>query len=299
MTFEIELRQLEQFVAVARAGNFTRAASELNLSQPALSRSIQGLEDRLGQPVFERKPREIVLTDFGEALLERAKEILTLVEDTFAELSETGRSGRVRLGAIPTIAPYFLPRLLSGFSKKHPNINVAVQEDTTESLVKRCRHGEVDLAILALPLSPKYLHVEPLFDEELLLVVPSGHPLARQEEITAAAVEEFPFVALNEEHCLSENIASYCRQHAVQPVTVERISQLATVQELVALDHGVSIVPEMARRLDSSRRRHYRSFSGAKPTRTVAMMWNPYRYQSKWVKCLLEYLRTTPRLGSR
>lgn len=291
MRSDLNLQLLEQFVALARTKNFTRAAEELHLSQSALSRAIQKLEDQLGQPVFERKPREVVLTEIGELLLERAKHILQLMEHTFSELSEAGRRGRIRLGTIPTIAPYFLPGLLSSFARKHPDIAVIVQEDTTESLIKRCNHGEIELAILALPLLAKNLEVEPLFDEELLLVVPSGHPLASSKTIAIDAVEHFPFVMLNEAHCLTDNIASFCRRKAVQPVTVERTSQLATVQELVALDHGVSIVPAMARKIDTSVHRVYRSFSGERPQRTVAMMWNSYRFQSKAVKSLMEHLR--------
>ncbi len=297
MRSDIEFQQLEQFVGVARAGNFTRAAKELNLSQSALSRSIRKLEEQLGEPLFERKPREVVLTDLGDVLLERAKEILKLVEDTFCELSEAGRRGRIRLGAIPTIAPYFLPGLLRSFSDQYPDIFIVVQEDTTENLIKRCSHGEIDLAILALPILAKYLEVESLFEEELLLVVPDSHALADQDEITAEAVEEFPFILLNEAHCLSGNIETYCREQSVQPVSVERISQLATVQELVALEHGISIVPEMARCLDDSDRRVYRSFTDAKPTRTVAMMWNSYRYQSKWVEALREHLRVLAKMA--
>lgn len=271
--------------------NFTRAAEELNLSQSALSRAIQKLEDQFGQPLFERKPREVLLTDLGELLLERAKGILKLMEDTFSELADAGRRGRIRLGTIPTIAPYFLPGLLSRFAEKHPNITVMVQEDTTESLIKRCNHGEVDLAILALPILSKNLELEPLFDEELLLVVPVGHPLAAMKSVGIQAVDGYPFVMLNEAHCLSDNIASFCRRKSVQPVTVERTSQLATVQELVTLNHGVSIVPEMARKIDTSDRRIYRSFSGEKPVRTVAMMWNAYRFQSRSVKTLMEHIR--------
>jgi LysR family hydrogen peroxide-inducible transcriptional activator len=293
MRNDLKLEALEQFVCVARTKNFTRAANELNLSQSALSRAIQKLEEQLGRPLFERKPREVVLTDLGELLLERSKVILQLVDDTFSELSESGRRGRIRLGAIPTIAPYFLPGLLSGFAEKHPDISVIVQEDTTENLIKRCSHGEIDLAILALPIIAKYLEVEPLFDEELLLVVPAGHPLAAAKKVAIDAVEGFPFVMLNEAHCLSENISSFCRRKAVQPVTVERTSQLTTVQELVALDHGVSIVPAMARRIDTSERRVYRTFSGERPLRTVAMLWNSYRFQSKATKALMEHLRKT------
>lgn len=213
------------------------------------------------------------------------------MEDTFSELSEAGRRGRIRLGAILTIAPYFLPSLLSSFAKKYPDIAVIVQEDTTDNLIKRCHHGEIDLAILALPLLAKNLEVEALFDEELLLVVPVGHPLAASKTLPIDAVEAFPFVMLNEAHCLTDNIATFCRRKAVQTVTVERTSQLATVQELVPLNHGVSIVPDMARKIDTSEQRVYRSFTGDKPRRTVAMMWNAQRFQSKAVKALMEHLR--------
>ncbi|WP_133796958.1 LysR substrate-binding domain-containing protein [Prosthecobacter fusiformis] len=287
----MDLQSLEHFVALARAKNFTRAAADLNLSQSALSRAIQKLEDQLGQSLFERKPREVVLTDFGELLLERARKILKLVEDTFSELDEAGRRGRVRLGTIPTIAPYFLPNFLSSFAEKYPDISVIVQEDTTETLIKNCNQGDIDLAIVALPIIAKALEIEPLFSEELLLVLPAGHALATQDPLLVEAVDGYPFVMLNEAHCLSENISSFCRRQSVQPVTIERTSQLTTVQELVALDHGVSIVPEMARRLDLSDRRVYRSFSGEKPFRTVAMMWNSYRYQGKAVKALMEHVR--------
>ncbi len=291
MKSDLELVQLEQFVTLARTGNFTRAAEKLSLSQSALSRSIQRLEERIGQPVFERKPREVVLTDLGKILLERAREILHLVEDTMTMLSESDRYGKIRLGAIPTIAPYFLPGVLSEFSESHSNISVIVQEDTTENLIKRCSHGEIDLAILAYPINAKYLETEALFDEELFLVVPPEHELAARKKVEASVVEEYPFVTLNEAHCLAENINSFCRNQSVQPVSVERISQLATVQELVALDHGVSIIPAMARDLDDSDRRVYLSFSGEKPSRTIVMMWNPYRYQSRWMETLKRHLR--------
>jgi LysR family transcriptional regulator, hydrogen peroxide-inducible genes activator len=289
----LQIQVLEQFVTLARNRNFTRAAAELNLSQSSLSRSIQKLEEQLGRQLFDRKPREVILTDLGELLLDRAKDILKRVEDTFSELSEAGRRGRVRLGAIPPIAPYFLPGLLGHSAKKHPDISIVVQEDTTDVLIRRCSHGEIDLAIVALPILARALTIEPLFSEELFLVVPAGHPMATAagSEITLEKVAAFPFVMLNEAHCLSENIATFCRRQSTQPVAVERTSQLTTVQELVALDHGVSIVPEMARRIDTSTQRVYRSFHGEKPFRTVAMMWNPHRFQSRAAQQLITHLR--------
>ena len=190
-----------------------------------------------------------------------------------------------------TIVPYFLPGLLDRFAAEQPEISVVVQEDTTDELVRRRNHGEIDLAILALPVIAKHLEVEPLFDEELLLVLPAGHPLERTKKLTAASVDAYPFVMLNEAHCLAENIAAFCRKQAIQPVTVERTSQITTVQELVALNHGVSVLPEMARRIDGSRRRVYRSFTGEVPVRTVAMMSNLHRYRSQSLLALMDCLR--------
>jgi LysR family hydrogen peroxide-inducible transcriptional activator len=291
MRSDLNLHALEQFVALARTRNFTRTAEELHVSQPALSRSIRKLEEQLGSPLFERRPREVVLTDLGERLLERAREILRMIDETLTELSDAGRHPRIRLGAIPTIAPYFLPRILGGFSEVRPEVRVVVQEDTTDQLVRRCSQGELDVVILALPLAAPALQVEPLFEEELLLVMPAQHSLAASRTVSINALERFPFVTLNEVHCLSENIASFCRRKSVQPVSMERTSQLVTVQELVSLDHGLSIVPEMAREIDTSETRVYRSFTGDRPQRTVALGWNPQRPVGEAVQAFMKHVK--------
>lgn len=288
---ELEFQQLIHFMAVANAKNFTRAAEEVGTSQSSLSRSIQKLETKIGEPLFDRRPREVVLTDLGKLFEGRAEQILAMVDDTFRELTDSGKSGRVRLGVIPTIAPFLLPTVLSDFSRAFPNVSTIVQEDTTQNIIKLCNRGEIDLAILALPVTAKYLDVEPLFEEELVLVMPNGHRLEKKKSIKLADVREFPFVMLDQAHCLSDNIASFCRRESLEPVSIERTSQLATVQELVSLSHGISMVPKMAQVLDQSDRRVYRSFAGEKPTRTIAVMTNPYRYQSKWVLEFLKHLR--------
>lgn len=287
----MDLDQLRYFLRVAERQNFTRAAEDLAISQPALSRSIQRLEEELGQPVFERKTRSIVLTEAGLLLQSRAQQVLTILEDTKAEITDDGQSGRVRVGAIPTIAPYFLPELLQSFSRAYPKATLIVQENTTDSLIKSCTQGEIDLAILALPVPARYLEVEELFKEELLLVLPPNHPLAAQEKIRLTDVEPFPFVLLDEAHCLSDNIISFCRQRSFQPVSVERASQLAMVQELVSLSHGISMIPAMARQIDQSNRRVYRSICGRPPTRTIAVVWNPYRFQSRLFQAFRDHLR--------
>lgn len=287
----MDLDQLRYFLRAAERQNFTRAAEDLSISQPALSRSIQKLEEELGQPVFERRSRSIALTDAGTLLQARAQQVLTILEDTKAEITDDGQSGRVRLGAIPTIAPYFLPKVLQQFSDEFPKASLIVQENTTDALLKGCTQGEIDLAILAAPIPARYLEVEELFEEELLLVLPPAHPLVDRAKIRPRDVEPYPFVLLDEAHCLSGNIVSFCRQRSFQPVAVERTSQLAMVQELVSLAHGVSMIPAMARQLDQSDRRVYRSFAGPKPTRTVVVAWNPYRFQSRLIKAFRERLR--------
>jgi LysR family hydrogen peroxide-inducible transcriptional activator len=277
----LDIDQLKYFQTLVETKNFTEAANRMNLSQPAFSRSIQRLEEEFGQPFFERKPRSVELTDAGVRFQRSVNQILRIVEDTKAEISDDGQSGRIRIGAIPTIAPYFLPDFLRQFSDAFPRCRLVVHENTTDELLKCCKQGSIDLAILAAPITEKYVEVEELFEEELLLVLPPDHPLTRRKHIRLSDVEGLPFVMLDEAHCLSDNITSFCRQRSMHPVVVERANQLITVQELVSLSHGISMIPQMARDLDRSKRRVYRSFSQSRPKRTVVVVSNPYRFQSQ------------------
>lgn len=286
----MELDQLRYFLGVAEHRSFTRAAAHLAVSQPALSRSIRKLEDELGQPVFERRARSVALTDAGLLLQARARQVLAILEDTAAEITDDGESGRVRVGAIPTIAPYFLPDVLRRFAEAHPDATLLVHENTTDALVKACAQGEVDLAILALPIRADPLRTEELFEEELFLVLPPEHPLVDLPKVRLGDMEPYPFVLLDEAHCLSDDILSFCRQRSFQPVAVERTSQLAMVQELVSLSHGISMIPAMARERDQGPRRVYRSLSGPRPTRRVAVAWNPDRFQSRLTQRFRRFL---------
>lgn len=291
----MELNQLRYFLEVARQQTFTAAAHELGLTQPALSRAVARLEQELGQPLFERQTRRVVLSDAGRQFQPRAQQILTLVEDARAEVTDDGRTGRVRVGAIPTVAPYFLPNLLRQFRDRHPAAQIIACEETTDRLLQRIRDGELDLAILAQPVTAPYLAVEPLFEEELLLVLPKGHPYARRSRLTLADLRDTPFILLDETHCLSGTVVALCRQRAFQPVSIERTSQLATVNELVALGHGISLIPQMARTADASRLRCYRSLTAPRPTRTLVLVSNPDRFHSRLVQQFRqEVLSATP-----
>lgn len=291
MQSEVDFQQIAHFLAVAKTGNLTRAASNLGISQPALSRSIQKLEGVVGEPLFERQPRGVKLTELGEFFLIRANQIKDLVDDTFAELTEASNRGRIRLAVIPTIAPYLLPSVLKQFGRKHPEINIQVQEDTTQNIVRLSKDGEIDLAIVALPIHEKYLETVALFDEELILVLPKGHALESKKRIKLADIQEYPFISLDSQHCLSDNISEFCNRASISPITIERTNQLATIQELVALQHGISIIPAMAQQLDKSKQRVYKHFSGDRPKRTIALLQNPYRYEHRFVSLLKQYMK--------
>ncbi len=296
----MELSQLRYFLKLREEQSFTRAAAELGLSQSALSRSIAKLEDELGQPLVERGNRKMVLTAAGRMFAERASHIVGLADDALAELTDREDRGQIRIGAIPTIAPFFLPTVLRAYRDRYPQVQVIAYEEPTDKLLQRCRQGEVDLAILVAPIAAKYLEVEPLFEEELLAVLPRAHPLSKKSSIALSDLRQYPFVLLDETHCLSENIASFCRQRSFQPISIQHTSQLATVEELVALGHGVSLIPQMARKLDTSRQRVYRPVTHPRPTRTVVIVWNPYRFQCRRFVRFREFLREqTPRNSAR
>jgi len=290
----MELGQLRYFLKAAELRNFTRAAAACSVSQPALSQQILKLEEELGRPVFERQGRQVALTPAGELLRERAEQILALVDDAKGRITDDGRTGRVSVSAIPTVAPYLLPGVLRCFAEKFPEAEVEVNEDVTEVLLKRISQGESDVGLLALPVEKQYLTVEPLLEEELVLALPPDHPLAGRKRVTIEDLADEPFVLLGEAHCLSGDVLSFCRRKSFQPVVTGRTSQLATVQELVALGHGVSLVPESAARVDTTGRRVYRSLAGEKPKRALALCWNPYRFQSRLLKNFLDCAR---RLG--
>lgn len=287
----MEVHQLRYFVKVAELGHFTRAAEACHVSQPSLSQAVAKLERELGQPLFERLGRSVRLTDAGRAFRGRADHILALLDDAKASVTDDPDAGRVVVAAIPTVAPYLLPPVLTAFEQECPHAQVEVVEETTEEIARRAAHGEIDVAVLAVPGPPAGLHVEPLFTEDLLAVLPAGHPLAGKAKVTMKELSAERFVLLNEAHCLTGTALSFCTRRGVGPVVTARMHQLTTVLELVRLGHGVSLIPQMAARADASPGRVYRPIAGEKPTRTLAVGWNTHRYQTKLMKRFVGLLR--------
>jgi LysR family hydrogen peroxide-inducible transcriptional activator len=257
-----------------------------------LSQQIQKLEKGLGQPLFHRLGRRAVLTDAGRLLLDRATAILATVDDTKHRLKEFDplAGGRLAVGALPTIGPYLLPAALKRFAARYPGVELAVHEDLTENLVRAAAAGELDLAVLALPVQDERLASEPLLTEPLQLALPPGHRLLRRRRLTIDDVRGERFILLSEMHCLGEQLQFYCRAEGCDRIAC-RSTQLSTIQSLIALGQGVSLLPAMAARADRSGRLVYRALSGAAPTRTVGAVWHCHRYQSPAAERFLALLR--------
>ncbi|MEM7457807.1 MAG: LysR family transcriptional regulator, partial [Planctomycetota bacterium] len=287
----MDLGQLRYFVKIVEHQSFTRAAKDCNVSQPALSQQIAKLEKELEQPLFERQGRTIRLTAAGHVLQKHAEQILQMVEDARRQITDDGQTGRICMSAIPTIGPYLLPELLKKVGEQFPKASFEINEDVTGELLKRCSNGDIDIGIVALPAAAKYLTIEPLFEEELVLAIAADHPLAGKNRIQVKDIQQEPFVLLGGEHCLSDSIEAFCNRQSFQPVATSRIQQMETVRNLVAIGNGISFLPKMATRTSNDDRIVYRSLVGEMPTRTIAMCWNPYRYQSQLLTNFLKGIR--------
>ena len=284
----MDLGQLRYFIKIVEHGSFTRAAQDCSVSQPALSQQIAKLEKELGQPLFERQGRTIQITSAGKLLKSHADKILQLVDDAKRQITDDGQTGRVSIGAIPTIGPYLLPQILRCCSDQFHAANFVVSELVTKDLLKRCANGEINAGLVALPFDAKNLNIEPMFEEELLLALPAQHRLCNAKEISIEDLADESFISLNEMHCLVDHIDSFCERQGFQPLTTTRIQQLETVQNLVARGHGISFVPAMARRALIESGICYRSMNGPKPFRTIAVCSNPLRYQSQLLQNVLK-----------
>ncbi len=244
----MEIHQLRYFLAVARLAHFSRAAEACHVAQPSLSQQIKKLEDELGERLFERGRREVSLTPAGERLRAHAQRVLDELESARASVRDAGATirGRVTLGALPTVAPYYLPHRLREFSRQFPEVEVVVHEDTTERLARAVLDKEIDTALVSLPVERRGLESVELFDEPLLIALPEGHARAHQPHLTLADLEAEPFILMQEGHCLTGQALAFCRVQGFAPRVSFRSAQIETVRAFVAAGWGVSVVPEMA-----------------------------------------------------
>lgn len=289
----MELNQLRYFVAVAELMSFTKAAARCSVSQPSLSQQIQKLEKELGLQLLDRLGRRIKLTEAGEAFYERATVALDAIDDARNSVrnGQEWQSGTLSIGAIHTVAPYLLPDIVRRITSQFPRTQIVVKERLTEELIAECLGGDLDVGIVALPIAEKRLQTELLFSERLVAVLPAKSPLAKRKQVALRDVLSQPFVLLDDMHCLGVQTLQLCDDRNCTPSVSCRAAQLLTIQELVALGQGVSLVPEMAARGDRDRRRVYRPLEGRPIEREIGLMWRPRYRPRKLVEAVLKLLR--------
>lgn len=290
----MDIHQLKDFVAVANAGSFSQAAVKCRVAQPSLSKAIQRLEAEVGEKLFIRLKRRSVLTPAGEIALKRAMRILSEMEEMKRELGDTHglRRGAVNIGILPTIAPYFLPHVVSRFTEACPGLEIVVHEDMTVNLLRMIDVCELDLGIMSLPISNDGFERETLFAEELLLAVPSKHPLAVKEKVSVSDLETERFILMKEGHCLGDQILSFCTQNDLRLQIVLRSSQIETIQSLVMAGLGMSLVPAMSK-ISGKTPLVYRTLEKPKPSRTNVVVWRKGREHSRAAAEFLKHLRQT------
>ena len=268
------LKQLRYFEALCRHGNFGRAAEASSVSQPALSVQIKDLEQNLGMALFERGPREVTLTTFGADVAVRVREILR-ASNELEDLAQTAKSnavGRLRVGIIPTIAPYILPRVMRALTENYAGIEVQIRETLTPNLLNELKDGRLDTAILALPVSEANLIETPLFDEDFVLIRASAD--AADPVPNPDTLREMKLLLLEEGHCFRDQALSFCNFPSTRPWEGLDATSLSTLVQMVAAGIGVTVLPEMAisvetRAADVSITR----FDNPAPMRTIGMVW--------------------------
>lgn len=270
----LTLKQLRYFEALTRHRRFRLAADACAISQPALSMQIKELEAEVGHDLFERGAKEVRLTAFGQTFAIRVREILRQV-DELGEMARASRHSflsRLRIGIIPTVAPYLLPVIINDLNSAFDGVELQIRETQTARLIEELKQGELDLAIVALPVSEPSLTEVKLFDEEFVLV-------RRQEDEGKPVPDRFALpqmrlLLLEEGHCFREQALAFCHVGSTQPREVMEGSSLSTLVQMVSAGIGITLIPEMAVPLETrSAHVSISRFEAPAPVRSIGMIW--------------------------
>jgi len=243
------LRQLQYLVKLAELRNFTRAAAACHVTQSTLSSGLKELESSLGARLVERDRQGVLLTPAGQEVVERARGLLAGASDLAQAASSAGSPmrGLLRLGAIPTIAPFVLPQLLQRQRKQYPDLRLALREDRTESLLERLEDGRLDFALLALPYDTGNLLVREICQDELLLVAPAGSVVSTRGNVALNARTAEHLLLLEEGHWLRQHTLQACRsKHTGGRVEGLEATSLLTLVQMAESGLGLALVPELA-----------------------------------------------------
>lgn len=293
----ITLRQLRYFASLARHRHFGRAAGDCAVTQPALSMQVRELEREVGADLVERRPGEIVLTDIGIEVAERAEQILTATRDLvdFARHRDV-LTGSLRLGIIPTLAPYVLPRVLPRLQAAYPCLQLEVRETQTAILLDELGRGEIDVVMLALPADGADVETLALFDDPFLLAVPARDSRLARKRVDVADVDQSRLILLEEGHCLRDQALAFCGNPRREQLAGLGATSLATVMQMVANGYGVTLVPEVAidAELHDARVKLLR-FAKPEPARTIGLAWRRTSPRAKDFEALGKVVTETSR----
>ena len=270
----ISLRQLRYFTALARHRHFGRAAEACRVTQPALSMQIRELEREIGAELVERRSSEIALTTTGAEVARRAERILAAAQDLveFARHRET-LAGPLKLGVIPTLAPYLLPKLLPRLQSSYRSLQLELRESQTALLLDELISGELDCALLALPLDHAEIETLVLFKDRFLLAIPAGEAMPRRP-LRAEDVDQHRLILLEEGHCLRDQALAFCSGKPRETASAFGATSLATVMQMVANGYGVTLVPEIATQAEARNKRvSLKRFAAPEPGRTIGLVW--------------------------
>ena len=287
----MEIRHLTYFVAVAERLNFSRAAEDLHVAQPAISQQIHALETELGVPLFERLGKRVALTEAGKALLPHARQILAAVEAARNEIREWGAlaRGTVSLGSPPTVSTHLLPAKLTAFEHKYPGLDVTLREAGTETLVKLVEGGELDLAIVSTDFLPASVEAVPFWEEAYVLAVGSKHPLSGRAAASMVELADEPFILFPEGYRLREVTLAACRHAGFDPRVALDGGAMQSALQFVAAGLGVALVPEMA--LTDTTNIHALQIADQTLRRSLGLVWRKGHYLSPAARALREFLR--------
>jgi LysR family hydrogen peroxide-inducible transcriptional activator len=294
----MNLRDLRYLVAVAEHRHFGRAAAASFVSQPTLSTQLRKLEDELGVALIERAPRKVMLTPIGVEIVARARRVVAEVEQMkeAARRSQRPEAGMVRLGIFPTLGPYLLPHVIPPIRERYPDLQLLLVEEKSDELLARLRDGRLDAAILAMPVHDDQLHHEFLFEEPFLLAVPEHHRLAARDTLGIEELASENLLLLEDGHCLRQQTLDVCHLAGAHEKSEFRATSLETLRQMVAANVGITLLPALAVQPPVSQPRHIRllPFSGAAPSRRVAMFWRRSSAMTGFLSGLANVVRALP-----
>lgn len=271
------LKQLRYICAVAEHKHFSKAAEACHVTQSTLSAAIQELESQLGVVIFERSKKNVLITPLGEKLVQQARVVLGDVEDfvSLAKTHDEALAGEVRLGVIPTIAPFLLPHLLADLRTQYPKLKLYLKEELSAHLYQQLQQGQLDLIILAFPYSLPEMETVPLFKDDFVLCLPPGHQLEKSAQVKQQQLRGEKLLLLEEGHCLRDHALEACKLESADTNLVYQGTSLHTLVQMVANGLGVTLLPDMSVKADILGDTHLKlkHFNNENVSREIGMAW--------------------------